>query len=322
MKSTSTPSPLVTFLIVAGSSICFCTKGVFAKLAYAEGADSITVLALRMGMALPVFLAVGWWSTRGQSTAMSRRDWTHLLLLGFLGYYLSSFVNFHGLQYISVGLERMVLFTYPCLVLLGSALFLKRRIRPAVWLCMAVAYAGIACAFAGEALQTRGPHRTLLLGTGLVFLSALTYAWFILASGELLRRIGPAAFTSRVVAVSCVMILLHYSAVRPVAELFTLTGKTYACGAALAFIGTIAPSYLLGSGLQRAGAQRFAIIGTVGPVATIVLAWAVLGESLHSWQVAGFLLCMAGGLGVSLLKEKREPAPSATHPASGEEKAF
>lgn len=116
------------------------------------------------------------------------------------------------------------------------------------------------------------------------------------------------------------MILVHYSIVRPVAELFTLTGKTYACGAALAFIGTIAPSYLLGSGLKRAGAQRFAIIGTVGPVATIVLAWAILGESLHTWQVAGFLLCMAGGLGVSLVREKPEPAPSSTGVAPGEPK--
>ena len=304
MNRKSTPSPLVTFLIVAGSSVCFCTKGIFAKLAYAEGADSITVLALRMGMALPVFLAVGWWNGRSQRAPVSRRDWLHLLLLGFLGYYLSSFVNFYGLQNISVGLERMVLYSYPSLVLLGSALFLKRRIRPGVWIAMLVAYAGIACAFAGEALHTSGPRSTLLLGTGLVFLSALTYAWFILSSGELLRRMGPAAFTSRVVGVSCLMILLHYSATRPIAHLFALNGKTYACGAALALIGTVAPSYLLGSGLKRAGAQRFAVIGTVGPVTTILLAWAVLGESFHPWQLTGFLLSLAGGLGVSLLKEK------------------
>ena len=298
------PSPLLTFCIVAACSICFCTKGVFAKLAYAEGADSITVLALRMGMALPVFLAVGWWSHRGNPPATSTRDWLMLGLLGFLGYYLSSYVNFYGLQFISVGLERMVLYTYPCLVLIGSAVFYGQRIRPAVWIAAAIAYAGIVCAFAGEAMQGRGTRSDLLLGTGLVFLSALTYAWFILVSGEMLRRIGPAAFTSRVVGISCVMILLHYCAVRPVPHLFVLSGKVYACGAALALLGTVVPSYLLSTGLKRAGAQRFAVIGTVGPVTTIVLAWLVLGEALQVWQMAGFLLSLGGGLAVSLLKDK------------------
>lgn len=294
---------MLTFVICAASSICFCTKGVFAKLAYAEGADSITVLALRMGMALPVFLLVGWWTSRGTTPACRSGGWARLILLGFLGYYVSSFVNFLGLQYVSVGLERMVLYTYPSLVLLGSVLFLKRRIRPGVWACMAVAYAGIACAFGGEALQTGGSMQTLAFGTGLVFLSALTYAWFILASGETLRRLGPAAFTSRVVAVSCVLILAHYAATRPVTALFQLSGKTYACGATLALLGTVAPSYLLGIGLKRAGAQKFAVIGTVGPIVTILLAAVVLGETLHFWQIVGFLLSMAGGLGISLLKE-------------------
>lgn len=304
----SSPSPLLTFCIVAACSICFCTKGVFAKLAYAEGADSITVLALRMGMALPVFLAVGWWSRRGDQPAPSTGDWLMLGLLGFLGYYLSSYVNFYGLQFISVGLERMVLYTYPCLVLAGSAIFYRQRIRPAVWIAAAVAYGGIVCAFAGEAMQGRGTRGDLLLGTGLVFLSALTYAWFILVSGEMLRRIGPAAFTSGVVGISCVMILLHYCAVRPVSNLFSLPGRVYGCGAALALLGTVVPSYLLGTGLKRAGAQRFAVIGTVGPVTTILLAWLVLGEALHGWQAAGFLLSLCGGLAVSLLKERKTAA--------------
>ncbi len=308
-ESSRPPSPLLTFCIVAASSLCFCTKGVFAKLAYAAGADSITVLALRMGMALPVFLAVGWWSGRKNPPVTSAHDWVRLTVLGFLGYYLSSYVNFSGLQFISVGLERIVLYTYPCLVLLGSAVFYRRRIRPAVWGATAVAYAGIVCAFAGESMQGRGSRENLLLGTGLVFVSALTYAWFILASGELLRRMGPAAFTSRVVGLSCVMILLHYCATRPLAHLVALPGRVYGYGAVLALLGTVAPSYLLGFGLKRAGAQKFAVISTVGPVATILLAWPVLGESLHGWQIAGFLLSLGGGLAVSLLKDRAGAAP-------------
>ncbi len=242
--------------------------------------------------------------TKDQPPA-SARDWLRLTLLGFLGYYLSSYVNFYGLQFISVGLERIVLlYTYPSLVLLGSAVFYRRRIRPAVWGATAVAYAGIVCAFAGDAMHGRGSREDLLLGTGLVFISALTYAWFILVSGELLRRMGPAAFTSRVVSLSCMMILLHYCSTRPVSHLFALPGRVYGYGAALALLGTVAPSLLLGFGLKRAGAQKFAVIGTIGPEATILLAWSVLGETLHGWQIAGFLLSLGGGLAVSLLKER------------------
>jgi drug/metabolite transporter (DMT)-like permease len=302
VQTTADSRPISTFLICAGSSICFCTKGIFAKLAYVQGADTITVLALRMGMALPVFLVVGWWSNRGKTADSVPGDWWKLICLGFLGYYLSSFVNFHGLRLVSVGLERMVLYTYPCLVLLGSALVLRRPVRLGMWLWMGVAYLGIVFTFFGEVGQPGSQLHNILLGGGLVFLSALTYAWFILSSGEILRRVGPAVFTSRVVTASCVMILLHFAATRPLSSLANLTGKTYAYGAALALVGTVIPSYLLGIGLKRAGAQRFAVIGTVGPIVSILLAATLLGEAPGWWQVVGFLLSLVGGLGVSLLK--------------------
>ncbi|RYD38359.1 MAG: DMT family transporter [Verrucomicrobiaceae bacterium] len=320
MKSpTPVPSPassrlrMSTVLIAAGSSLLFCSKGVFAKCAYRHGADWLTVLALRMAFALPFFLVTGFLAARRRPAPLARGQWAAMAGLGFLGYYLSSVLNFAGLARISVGLERIVLYTYPSLVVLGSAVFLKTRLRlPVVAACLA-AYAGIVVAFAGEADARNGDRHELLLGTALVFGSALTYAAFILLSGEFLRSIGPGVFTSGVVGFSGLFVLLHVVCTRPLAPLLHQPAEVYGFGAILAVFGTVLPSYLMGMGLQRAGAARFAIIGTTGPLMTVLLAWLILGESVNVLQAVGFMLSMAGGLAVSLLKE---PADGSKTPAA------
>lgn len=306
MKTTAPSSriSLATFLIVAGSSVFFCTKGIFAKLAYREGVDAISVLALRMAFAFPVFAFMGWWNRGKEAVALTARDWARLVGLGFFGYYLSSYVNFAGLQFISVGLERVTLYTYPSLVLLGGALIYKKRISRPVVIATVVSYLGILCAFVGEAHGKSEQWQDVALGTGLVFISAVTYAIFILVSGETVKRLGAARFTSCVVGVSCVLILLHFSVTRPIASLFKFSPAVYGYGIILAIFGTVVPSYLLGMGLQRASAQKFAVIGTVGPVVTLVLAWAVLSEPLRPVQLLGFVLSLAGGVAISFLKEK------------------
>ncbi|MES2705725.1 MAG: DMT family transporter [Verrucomicrobiota bacterium] len=304
-----------TLLIVAGSSLLFCSKGVFAKCAYRYGADYLTVLALRMAFALPFFLVTGFLASRRRSRPLTRRQWAAMAGLGFLGYYLSSVLNFAGLSHVSVGLERIVLYTYPSLVVIGSSLFLKTRLRPAVVTAALAGYAGIVLAFAGEAGGRGGNHHELVLGTTLVFGSALTYAAFILLSGQFLRTIGPGVFTSGVVGFSGLFVLLHFILTRPLGLLLHQPAEVYGFGAILAIFGTVLPSYLMGMGLQRAGATRFAIIGTTGPLMTVLLAWLVLGEKVNATQAAGFLLSLAGGLAVSLLKE---PSPVSPKPLESE----
>ncbi|MDA0814355.1 MAG: DMT family transporter [Verrucomicrobia bacterium] len=153
---------VITFVICAGSALFFCSKGVFIKSAYRLGADPLTLLALRMVMALPIFLIALWMTERKATVAMDRHTFCKLIWLGFLGYYLSSIVNFAGLQYISVGLERMVLYTYPTLVVIGSVLFLKTNLKPIVVAAMILTYAGIAIAWHGEAKATGTPSDTVL----------------------------------------------------------------------------------------------------------------------------------------------------------------
>ena len=317
MKSQSalkTPAsaPLATFAIVATSSILFCSKGVVAKLAYAHGADALTVLTLRMGFALPFFIGMAVWWSRG-AEPLTPGDWARLAGLGFLGYYLSSLVNFTGLQYVSVGLERIVLYTYPSMVLAISAFVLKKPIRTATWAACAVAWLGIVVAFVGETHAPVANDHTLL-GTGLIFLSAFTYALFILTSGGVIRRVGSMRFTGIAVGFSCVFILVHALVTRPINGLLNLPAPVYGEGLILALLGTVAPALLLSVGLRRTTAQRFAIIGTVGPVTTLLLAWAILGERPNVAQAFGFLLTLGGGLAVSLIKERPAKRPDLPAP--------
>ncbi|HEY5792420.1 MAG TPA: DMT family transporter [Chthoniobacterales bacterium] len=296
-------SGLLTFAIVAGSSILFCSKGVFAKLAFAAGADAVTVLALRMAFALPFFLAIAAGASRG-AARLDAATWLRLAALGFLGYYFSSLVNFTGLQYVSIGLERIILYTYPSIVLVISAFFLRRRVRPVVWLACAVAWIGICAAFAGELRHPQAADQAVW-GAFLIFLSALSYAGFILLSGGTIARVGVMRFTGLAVGFSCLFMLAHYGLTHDPRALGGLPAVVYGYGGILAVFGTVLPALLLSIGLKRAGAANFSIISAIGPVATFFLAWALLGESPNAGQLAGFALTLAGGLGISLLRTEK-----------------
>jgi len=302
MKDThqSIASRLLTFVIVAGSAVLFCSKGVFAKLAFAAGADAITVLALRMAFALPFFVAIVLFASRG-AAPLDGPTWGRLAALGFLGYYLSSLVNFTGLQYVSIGLERIILYTYPSMVLVISAFFLRRPVRPATWIACGVAWLGICAAFAGELSHPVANPRTVW-GAFLIFLSALTYAGFILLSGETIAKVGAMRFTGIAVGISCVFMLAHFVAVHEWRTLAALPSAVYLHGGILAIFGTVLPALLMSVGLKRAGAAKFSVISAIGPVATFYLAWVLLGERPNAAQAVGFALTIAGGLGISLLK--------------------
>lgn len=298
--SQSDQSALTTFCIIAGSSILFCSKGIFAKLAYRDGADALAVLALRMGFALPFFIAIIILAFP-RTTPVTARDLAEISLLGFIGYYLSSVVNFTGLEHVSIGLERIILYTYPTLILVLSVFVLKKSVRPGVWLACAISWLGIATAFLGEVTRPSPDSRTVL-GAGLVFLSALTYAIFLMLSARMLTRFGPMFFTGMTVGFSCLFVLLHYGLTRPIGTLLEFTPNVYFCGGMLAFFGTAAPAVLMSAGLKRAGTQNFAIISCIGPVATILLAWGILDEKPIMAQIAGFILTVLGGLMVSRMK--------------------
>lgn len=299
--SRSFKSSLLTFLIVAGSSLFFCSKAVFVKLAYRYGLDAVTTLALRMAMAFPFFLIGGIWASAGKHVhPLTGRDWARLALLGFCGWYFSSVINFMGLEHVSVGLERMILYTYPSIVLLGSVVVLRKPLKWGVAGAMLLSYLGILIGYYGEASAKAGGETWL--GALLVFGSAISYAVFVLLSGEMIARIGPIRFTSCVVGFSSLYVLIHFVLTHPPGAILKLPPGAYGCGVALAIAGTVIPSYLFGIGLKRAGAQAFAVIGMIGPLGTVGLAWMLLGEAINPVQVLGLALTLAGGAMVAVKK--------------------
>ena len=155
---------IVAFL----AAVCFSTKAIFVKLTYLHGADAISALALRMIMALPFLLLAGWFSTRRGAAPLTRADWKNVLLLGFLGYYLSSLLDFLGLQYITASLERLILFLYPTVVALISWAFLKKPIGKSGIAALVLSYIGISISVVKD-LEHTGDATTLLIGGGLIF---------------------------------------------------------------------------------------------------------------------------------------------------------
>lgn len=295
------------------SAILFCSKGVVAKLAYGLGADALAVLTLRMGFALPCFAIIAMFTSRG-AVPLAAGDWGRLAGLGFIGYYLSSLVNFIGLQYVSVGLERILLFTYPSMVLVISAFVLRRRVAPRTWAAAGAAWLGIAVAFLGETHAPAANAHTGL-GTLLILGSALSYAVFLLLSGDMIRRVGAVRFSAIAVGFSCLFMLAH-AALTPETRstLLKLPPAVYVYGGILALFGTVAPSLLLAVGLRRSTPQRVAIISSLGPVTTLLLAWAVLGEKPNWAQIAGFGLTLGSGLFTSLRPDPPTETSIRAHP--------
>ena len=295
---------LIGALFVFAGAIFFSAKAVFVKLAYRYAVDSVSLLTLRMLFALPFFVAILLWierRERKQPSPWQPGDARWIILLGFLGYYLASFLDFSGLQYISASMERLILFIYPTLVVLLSAIFFKKPIERRQFPALALTYLGVGMAFAeGIQLQTNGPF---VLGAGLVFLSALTYAIYLIGSGELLPRLGTWRFTAAALIVAASSVLIHHGLLYKW-RLFHFDAAVYQLAFAMALLSTVLPAFLVSEGIQRIGASNAAIAGSVGPISTIVLAYIFLDERLGPWQWTGTLLVIGGVLVITLGKRR------------------
>lgn len=292
----------VMFALVA--AIGFSAKAVLVKLAYIEQVDPITLLALRMAFSLPFFLLAAWVANRHQShTPMTRSDWWAVTVFGFTGYYLASFLDFLGLQYISAGLERLILFLYPTMVVLISAIWFRQRIGRRIVLALVLSYLGIAFAYVHDMqIQAQG----VLLGAALVFASALAYAIYLIGAGHTIARIGSTRFTAYAMTVACVAALLQFVVMNPLSDL-TQPTQVYALSLSMAIFSTVMPAFILAAAIRRIGSMRTSIIGSVGPVSTIYLAYVFLGEAVSMVQIVGSLLVLAGVLMIGLKKTEAQP---------------
>ncbi|WP_257387563.1 DMT family transporter [Tahibacter caeni] len=284
-------------LIAAAGAVLFSAKAIVAKLLYRHPVDALDVLALRMLYSAPFFVAIAAWQWRS-AAPLSRRDRLAVLVLGLLGYYLSSYLDFAGLQYVSAALERLILFLSPSFVLLISALVLRRRIGPREWAALALAYAGIVFVFAHD-LSLGGDR--VVLGALLVFGAALSYALYLIGSGELVKRLGPWRLVAYAMSVSTIAVLLHFAATRPWSRLLQ-PWPVQALSVFNAMFCTVAPVLLTMFAVARIGAPAAAQAGMLGPVSTVFLGAWLLQEPVTLWQLAGSALVLAGMYVLSLRK--------------------
>ncbi|AXF85365.1 hypothetical protein DTO96_101095 [Ephemeroptericola cinctiostellae] len=272
-------------------ALFFSTKAILAKLMYREGADGVDVLTLRMIFALPFFIMIGLWARRSQPYQMTRNDYVQVCVVGFFGYYIASLFDFLGLQYITVGLERLILFLTPSMVLIISKFFLKKNIDVKQWLAMILAYVGIVLVFWHE-LEVGGSN--IALGSALVFGSALSYATYLLMTGELVKRLGATRLVAYAMAVSTVLCLMHYVVLRDWHGLLSKNAVVYGYSLLNALLCTVAPVVLTMLAVARLGSPIVSQVGMVGPVATVGMGYFFLGEPVTTTQLMGTALVIVG----------------------------
>jgi drug/metabolite transporter (DMT)-like permease len=288
-------------LIVALAAIAFSGKAVIIKLAYRHGVDAVTLLALRMTFSAPLFAALAWWDRRRETRApLGRADLGAVAMLGFIGYYLASYFDFLGLQYITAALERLLLFIHPTFVLLLSAMLFKRAITPRDVVAVGLSYLGIALVFGHDVATQPG---NVLLGSFWVLMSALYYAAYLMGSGRVVGRVGSIRFSCFAGLVSCVAVIVHFALTRDIRSIFSQPAAVYNLSMLMAAVSTVLPIVLTSEGIRRIGASHASIVASIGPIATIFLGAAFLDEAVTAIQLAGAGLVLAGILAISLQKK-------------------
>ncbi len=275
-------------LALAGS-VAFSGKAIIVKIAYRYGVDAVTLIMYRMVFALPLFLLLSWSAGRGKPP-LTRRDWQVVIGLGFAGYYLASFLDFLGLQFISASLERLILYLNPTLVLAISMLLFKAKVNRRQLFALGLSYCGVIVVF-GHEVSLAGPD--VALGAMLVFGSALSYAVYLCYSGAEVKRLGALRLTGLATSVACVLCIAQFFVLRPVAAM-VVAPEVIWLSIANAIFCTFAPVLMVMMAIERVGATLTAQTGMVGPLSTILMGVWLLDEPFTAWVLAGSVLVLGG----------------------------
>ncbi|MDD2944752.1 MULTISPECIES: DMT family transporter [unclassified Acinetobacter] len=305
MKPTLSQTQLGS-LFAIGAAFLFSTKAIFIKQTYALSplVDGTVLMALRMASALPFFLLLCWFN-RHHNKELAAKDWGLLIVAGLMGYYFSSWLDFVGLMYISASLERIILFLYPTLTVLASSAIYKQKLSLKSMLAIALSYGGTVIVMLQE--QSNVAHEGhFWLGSSLVFASAVCFAGYLLLTPRLIQRFGSWNFTGLALSIACIGTLTHYMIATPQPlHLFTqLPVSVIGYGIALGLLVTVLPTVLMAQSIVRLGAAQSAMIASIGPILTIILATIFLGEHLNAIQWLGCMLNIIGVMMITLAKKK------------------
>jgi drug/metabolite transporter (DMT)-like permease len=270
-------------------TLFFSTKAIFVKLAYQHDVDPITLLLLRMLFALPFYggLAIWYRQKVKASIHLSKRDWILLVITALLGYYVSSFLDFQGLQYIGASLERLILFIFPSFVVILSWILFKERISRSVYIALIFSYVGLLVVFSSQLMELQ-IGENFWTGTGYILLCAVTFALFYVGNQWLIPKMGAFSFTNISMLIACLAVIIHYTfQVDSWSKLFECSWPVYLYAGLMAFVSTVIPSYFVSYSIQFIGASRSSIISSFGPVSTILLAYLFLDERLSWLQIVG-----------------------------------
>jgi len=276
-------------MLASLGAVAFSGKAIIVKLAYRYGVDAVTLITYRMLFALPMFALLAWWAGRGKP-ALTARDIATVLGLGFTGYYLASFLDFAGLAYVTASFERLILYLNPTLVLAMGALLFKRRVTRKQLIALAVSYCGVLLVF-GHELSLLGPN--VMLGAALVFGSAVSYAVYLVFSGEEVKRLGALRLTGLATTVACLLCIVQFLLLRPIAAL-AVAPEVVWLSLLNATLCTFVPVLMVMMAIERIGATLAAQTGMIGPLSTILMGVVILGEPFTVWIAAGTVLVLAG----------------------------
>lgn len=282
------------FLITISGAILFSTKAIFVKLAFQDTrVDAVTLLCLRMFFSLPFYIGAAWIVHRKEGIVkLTRKQWIWVLTMGILGYYLSSLFDFIGLQYVSAGLERLILFLYPTFAVLINTFYFKTRLSRIQLLALVLTYIGIGTAYWGEIrLAQYGPQ--FFFGSFMIFLCAVTYSLYLVGTGRLVNAVGATRYTAYAMLAATLGIFIHFIVVTPISSI-EMTSSLAGYGIALAIVATVLPSFMMSVGMKKIGSNNVAIITSIGPVSTILQAHFFLGENIIPEQIIGTALVIIG----------------------------
>jgi drug/metabolite transporter (DMT)-like permease len=291
----------IGMVLATAGTVAFSGKAIIVKLAYRHGVDAVVLIMYRMLFALPLFLALSWWAGRGKP-ALRARDWRIVLALGFSGYYLASMLDFAGLQYISASLERLILYLHPTMVLILGVVFFKKKVQLKQWAALALSYSGILIVF-GRELTHLGSH--VAWGSLLVFGSVLSYAVYMVYSGQEVKRLGALRLTGLASTVACLMCLVQFACLRPWSAA-QVPGPVIALSVLNATLCTFCPVLMVMMAIERIGAPLTAQMGMIGPLSTIAMSVLILNEPFTLWTLLGTLIVFSG---IWLLAHNRPKPP-------------
>jgi len=287
---------LTGFLITFLGAVLFSTKAIIVKKAFHDThIDALSLLAIRMIFSLPFYLGIAIFTgNKKNNVHFTKQQWFWITTLGLFGYYISSFLDFTGLQYVSAGLERLILFLYPTFAVVINATVFKQKISRIQLLALLLTYTGIAIAYLGQLSVDTASH-AFFLGSFLIFLCAITYAVYIVGSGKLIPQVGATKFTAYAMLASTCGVFIHYIFAGNY-QLLQSGTEYWGYGILLAILATVIPSFLISYGMKQIGSNNVAIVSGIGPVSTIIQAHFILGEKIFAEQIAGTLLVIAGVL--------------------------